>query len=211
MLTTVAGNEAAIGYVSLGALNDTVKALKIDGAEATVENVKNDSYKIKRPFNIVTKDGLSEVAQDFVDYILSADGQKIVEDNGYIAAVDGATAYAGKKPAGKISIAGSSSVTPVMEKLQEAYLKVNTNAKIEINMSDSSTGIKSAAGGSCDIGMASRDLKDSEEAEGVKATVIAIDGIAVIVNQANTADDLTNAAVKDIYTGKANVWSDIIK
>ena len=211
MLTTVAGNEAAIGYVSLGALNDTVKALKIDGAEATVENVKNDSYKIKRPFNIVTKDGLSEVAQDFVDYILSADGQKIVEDNGYIAAVDGATAYAGKKPAGKISIAGSSSVTPVMEKLQEAYLKVNTNAKIEINMSDSSTGIKSAAGGSCDIGMASRDLKDSEAAEGVKATVIAIDGIAVIVNQANTADDLTSAAVKDIYTGKATVWSDIIK
>lgn len=211
MLTTVAGNEAAIGYVSLGALNDTVKALKIDGAEATVENVKNDSYKIKRPFNIVTKDGLSEVAQDFVDYILSADGQKIVEDNGYIAAVDGAAAYAGKKPAGKISIAGSSSVTPVMEKLQEAYLKVNTNAKIEINMSDSSTGIKSAAGGSCDIGMASRDLKDSEAAEGVKATVIAIDGIAVIVNQANTADDLTSAAVKDIYTGKATVWSDIIK
>lgn len=211
MLTTVAGNEAAIGYVSLGALNDTVKALKIDGAEATVENVKNDSYKIKRPFNIVTKDGLSEVAQDFVDYILSSDGQKIVEDNGYIAAVDGAAAYSGKKPAGKISIAGSSSVTPVMEKLQEAYLKVNTNAKIEINMSDSSTGIKSAAGGSCDIGMASRDLKDSEAAEGVKATVIAIDGIAVIVNQANTADDLTSAAVKDIYTGKATVWSDIIK
>ena len=211
MLTTVAGNEAAIGYVSLGALNDTVKALKIDGAEATVENVKNDSYKIKRPFNIVTKDGLSEVAQDFVDYILSADGQKIVEDNGYIAAVDGATAYAGKKPAGKISIAGSSSVTPVMEKLQEAYLKVNTNAKIEINMSDSSTGIKSAAGGSCDIGMASRELKDSEKTDGVKSTVIAIDGIAVIVNSANTADDLTSAAVKDIYTGNATVWSDIIK
>ena len=211
MLTTVAGNESAIGYVSLGALNDTVKALKIDGAEPTVENVKNDTYKIKRPFNIVTKDGLSEVAQDFVDYILSADGQKIVEDNGYIASVDGAKAYEGKKPSGKISITGSSSVTPVMEKLQEAYLKVNTNAKIEINMSDSSTGIKSAAGGSCDIGMASRELKDSEKTDGVKSTVIAIDGIAVIVNSANTADDLTSAAVKDIYTGNATVWSDIIK
>lgn len=211
MLTTVAGNEAAIGYVSLGALNDTVKALKIDGAEPTVENVKNDSYKIKRPFNIVTKDDLSEVAQDFVDYILSSDGQKIVEDNGYIAAVDGASAYAGSKPSGTISIAGSSSVTPVMEKLQEAYLKVNTNAKIEINMSDSSTGITSAAGGSCDIGMASRELKDSEKTEGVKATVIAIDGIAVIVNNANSADELSSDDVKSIYTGGAIVWSDIIK
>lgn len=209
MLTTVADNEAAIGYVSLGSLNDTVKALKIDGAEPTAENVKNDTYKVKRPFNIITKGALSAVAQDFVDYILSSDGQAIVEANGYIAAADNEKAYAGKKPSGKIAVEGSSSVTPVMEKLQEAYLKINTNAKIEINMSDSSSGIISAAGGACDIGMASRELKDSEKSQGVTAVSIAIDGIAVIVNRNNTANDLSSAAVKGIYTGEFTAWKDI--
>ena len=209
MMSTVAGNQYAIGYISLGSLNDEVKALKIDGAEASAENVENGSYKVSRPFNIAYKSELSDVAQDFVDYIMSSDGQKIVSDNGYVTVSENA-AYSGKKPSGKISVAGSSSVSPVMEKLAEAYQKVNTNAKVEIQTSDSSAGMQSAMGGTCDIGMASRDLKD-EEKSALKAETIAKDGIAVIVNNANTCDDLTLDQVKSIYTGETTVWSDIIK
>ena len=190
MMTSVAGDTYGIGYISLGSLNDTVKALKIDGAEATVENIKSGSYKISRPFNIATKDKVSEVTQDFIDYIMSADGQAVIEENGYISASD-AAAYSGSKPSGKIKIAGSSSVTPVMEKLKEAYLKVNTNAEIEIQQNDSTTGMTSAIEGICDIGMASRELKDTETAKGIKGTTIALDGIAVIVNKDNKAEDLT--------------------
>ena len=209
MMSTVAGNQHAIGYISLGSLNDEVKALKIDGAEASAENVENGSYKVSRPFNIAYKGELSDVAQDFVDYIMSSDGQKIVSDNGYVTVSENA-AYSGKKPSGKISVAGSSSVSPVMEKLAEAYQKVNTNAKVEIQTSDSSAGMQSAMGGTCDIGMASRDLKD-EEKSALKVETIAKDGIAVIVNNANTCDDLTLDQVKSIYTGETTVWSDIIK
>ena len=209
MMSTVAGNQYAIGYISLGSLNDEVKALKIDGAEASAENVENGSYKVSRPFNIAYKGELSDVAQDFVDYIMSSDGQKIVSDNGYVTVSENA-AYSGKKPSGKISVAGSSSVSPVMEKLAEAYQKVNTNAKVEIQTSDSSAGMQSAMGGTCDIGMASRDLKD-EEKSALKVETIAKDGIAVIVNNANTCDDLTLDQVKSIYTGETTVWSDIIK
>ena len=209
VITNVKDNEAAIGYISLGSLNDEVKALKIDGAEASAENVENGSYKVSRPFNIAYKGELSDVAQDFVDYIMSSDGQKIVSDNGYVTVSENA-AYSGKKPSGKISVAGSSSVSPVMEKLAEAYQKVNTNAKVEIQTSDSSAGMQSAMGGTCDIGMASRDLKDEEKST-LKVETIAKDGIAVIVNNANTCDDLTLDQVKSIYTGETTVWSDIIK
>lgn len=209
VITNVKDNEAAIGYISLGSLNDTVKALKIGGVEATADNVKSGDYAVSRPFNIAYKSELSDVAQDFVDYIMSSDGQKIVSDNGY-ATVSENAAYSGKKPSGKISVAGSSSVSPVMEKLAEAYQKVNTNAKVEIQTSDSSAGMQSAMGGTCDIGMASRDLKD-EEKSALKAETIAKDGIAVIVNNANTCDDLTLDQVKSIYTGETTVWSDIIK
>ena len=209
VITNVKDNEAAIGYISLGSLNDEVKALKIDGAEASAENVENGSYKVSRPFNIAYKSELSDVAQDFVDYIMSSDGQKIVSDNGYVTVSENA-AYSGKKPSGKISAAGSSSVSPVMEKLAEAYQKVNTNAKVEIQTSDSSAGMQSAMGGTCDIGMASRDLKDEEKST-LKVETIAKDGIAVIVNNANTCDDLTLDQVKSIYTGETTVWSDIIK
>lgn len=209
VITNVKDNEAAIGYISLGSLNDTVKALKIGGVEATADNVKSGDYAVSRPFNIAYKGELSGVAQDFVDYIMSSDGQKIVSDNGYVTVSENA-AYSGKKPSGKISVAGSSSVSPVMEKLAEAYQKVNTNAKVEIQTSDSSAGMQSAMGGTCDIGMASRDLKD-EEKSALKVETIAKDGIAVIVNKANTCDDLTLDQVKSIYTGETTVWSDIIK
>ena len=209
VITNVKDNEAAIGYISLGSLNDTVKALKIGGVEATADNVKSGDYAVSRPFNIAYKGELSDVAQDFVDYIMSSAGQKIVSDNGYVTVSENA-AYSGKKPSGKISVAGSSSVSPVMEKLAEAYQKVNTNAKVEIQTSDSSAGMQSAMGGTCDIGMASRDLKD-EEKSALKVETIAKDGIAVIVNNANTCDDLTLDQVKSIYTGETTVWSDIIK
>lgn len=209
VITNVKDNEAAIGYISLGSLNDTVKALKIGGVEATADNVKSGDYAVSRPFNIACKGELSDVAKDFVDYIMSSDGQKIVSDNGYVTVSENA-AYSGKKPSGKISVAGSSSVSPVMEKLAEAYQQVNTNAKVEIQTSDSSAGMQSAMGGTCDIGMASRDLKD-EEKSALKVETIAKDGIAVIVNNANTCDDLTLDQVKSIYTGETTVWSDIIK
>lgn len=207
MMTSVAGDPYAIGYISLGSLNDTVKAAKIDGAEATTENVANGSYKVARPFNIVTKDGLSDVAKDFVDYIMSAEGQDIIEQNGYIKIDQNAAAYAGSKPEGKIVVAGSSSVSPVMEKLKEAYLAVNTNADIEIQTSDSTTGVTSTQEGICDIGMASRDLKDTET--GVTATTIAQDGIAVIVNNENPVENLTSDQVKAIFTGETTVWADV--
>lgn len=209
VITNVKDNEAAIGYISLGSLNDTVKALKIGGVEATADNVKSGDYAVSRPFNIAYKGEISDVAQDFVDYIMSSDGQKIVSDNGYVTVSENAE-YSGKKPSGKISVAGSSSVSPVMEKLAEAYQKVNTNAKVEIQTSDSSAGMQSAMGGTCDIGMASRDLKD-EEKSALKVETIAKDGIAVIVNNANTCDDLILDQVKSIYTGETTVWSDIIK
>ena len=208
VMSTVSGDQAAIGYISLGSLDDTVKAVKIDGAEATAANVKSGTYKVSRPFNIATKDGLSDVAKDFESFILSSDGQKIVEDNGYIAATSG-SAYAGSKPSGKVTVAGSSSVTPVMEKLKEAYTKVNPNAQAEVQESDSTTGMTAAADGTCDIGMASRALKDSEKAKGLTETKIALDGIAVIVNKDNTIDNLTSEQVQKIYTGEITSWNDV--
>lgn len=208
MLTSVAQNTAAIGYISLGSLDDSVRALEIDGAAATVENIENGSYTISRPFTIATKEGLSEVAQDFVDFILSSDGQAVVADNGYIP-VEATGAYSGSQPSGKIVVAGSSSVSPVMEKLKEAYLAVNPNAEIELQTSDSTTGMNSTMEGICDIGMASRALKDSELEAGLTATVIATDGIAVIVNNENPVTGLTTQQVKEIYTGVITDWSQI--
>lgn len=209
MMTSVAGDANGIGYISLGSLNESVKALKIDGAEATAANVKSGEYKIARPFNIVTKDGLSEVAQDFINYIMSTEGQKVVEDNGYISVADSATSYKASDLSGKIIIAGSSSVTPVMEKLAEAYKAMNPNVTIEVQQSDSTTGVNMAVEGTCDIGMASRELKDSETAKGVKNTVIAQDGIAVVVSPDSTIAGLTSEQVMKIYTGEITDWSEI--
>lgn len=208
MMTSVSSDEAGIGYISLGSLNDTVKALRIDGAEPTAANVKSGDYQVARPFNIVTKDGLSPAAQDFVDYIMSADGQKVVEENGCISAADGAAAYQASGASGKIVVAGSSSVTPVMEKLAEAYQALNPDVSIEVNQSDSTTGVNMATEGTCDIGMVSRELKDSET--GVKATVIAQDGIAVVVSPGSSLEELTSDQVKAIFTGQAATWEDAL-
>ena len=205
MLTSVAGDTYAIGYVSLGSLNDTVKAVKIDGAEATVENIKSGTYKIARPFNIATKGEVSEAAQDFINYIMSGDGQKVISDNGYIGD-DSAAAFESNGAEGKVVVGGSSSVSPVMEKLIEAYKAVNANVEIELQTSDSTTGMTGAADGTLDIGMASRELKDSETEEGLTATKIAMDGIAVIVNQENPAEDLSSDTVKGIFTGGTTTW-----
>ena len=210
MLTTVAGDDYAIGYVSLGSLNDTVKALKIDGEEATEQNIKDGKYKICRPFNIATKKGAdNEVAKDFIAYIMSKEGQQVISDNGYIGD-DSAEAYAGSKPSGKAVVGGSSSVSPVMEKLIEAYKKVNTGAEIELQTTDSTTGMTSAIDGSYDIGMASRELQD-EEKDKLDSQVIATDGIAVIVNKNNTTDELSSDQVKTIYTGDATTWDEVVK
>ena len=213
MMTTVAGDEQGIGYISLGSVNDTVKALKIDDVEATVENVKAGTYKIVRPFNIITNgelDKLDEVSADFVNYILSADGQKVIEDNGYIAAVDDAKPYEAAGVSGKVVAAGSSSVTPVMEKLAEAYKALNADTTVEVQQSDSSTGVSMAIEGTCNIGMASREIKDSEAEKGAVATVIARDGIAVIVCPDAPIDGLTTAQVRAIYTGEVETWEDAL-
>jgi phosphate transport system substrate-binding protein len=205
VLTGVAGDPTAIGYISLGSLNDTVKAAKIDGVEPTSETVKDGSYKISRPFNIATKDNLSEAAQNFIDYILSKEGQEIVNKD-YVEAVDNAEPFAGAKGKGKVKVGGSTSVSPAMEKLAEAYQKVNKDVTVEVNTSDSSTGMSQAAEGTVDIGMASRELKDSETAKGIKGTVIAKDGIAVIVNKSNTVEDIKLDQLKGIYTGSITTW-----
>ena len=209
VMTTVAGNKNSIGYISLGSLNDTVKAVKVDGIEPTVENIKNNTYKVFRPFNIATRDDISELAQDFISFILSSDGQKVVEENSYIAASEKGP-YSSTKPSGKIVIAGSSSVTPLMEKLKEAYLKVNTNAEIEIQASDSTTGMKLAMEGTCDIGMASRELKESELKK-LKPTVIAMDGLVVIVNKENPVSNLTSDQIKGIFKGEITSWNEVAK
>ena len=209
MMSTVAGNEYAIGYVSLGSLGDSVKAVKIDGAEATEENIKAGTYKVSRPFNIATKDEISDIAQDFINFILSEEGQKVVSENGYIS-LDDVKPYESNGATGKVVVAGSSSVTPVMEKLKEAYQKVNSGAEIEINHSDSTTGMTSAMSGICDIGMASRELKD-EEAQELTSIVIATDGIAVIVNNDSPVEELTSDQVKAIFTGETVAWDEIVK
>lgn len=211
MMTTVAGDEYAIGYVSLGTLDDSVKALKIDGAEATADNIKSGDYKVSRPFNIATKSDLNNpVADDFIAFIMSQEGQEVVTAEGYIP-LDGAEAYAGEAPEGKAVVGGSSSVSPLMEKLIEAYAEVNPNAEIELQTTDSTTGMESAISGAYDIGMASREVKDEEIAGGLEAQVIATDGIAVVVNNNNPTDELSSDQVKSIYTGEALTWDEVVE
>lgn len=208
VLTSVAGNESAIGYVSLGSLNDTVKAIQVDGVDATVENVKSGDYTLSRPFNIATKGEPTGVAKDFINFILSADGQAIVEEEGYIKVNDEAEAFTSDGSSGQIAVGGSSSVSPVMEKLIEAYKEVNPNAQIDLQTSDSTSGMTGAMDGTFAIGMASRELKDEEKAE-LTPTSIALDGIAVVVNPANTITNLTMDQIKSIYTGETTDWADV--
>lgn len=209
MMTSVSQDKYAIGYISLGSLNDSVKALKVDDSSASVENIKNGSYKIARPFNVAVKESLSDVAQDFLNYILSDKGQKIIEDNKYIKISNGD--FSSSKVSGKVVISGSSSVSPVMEKLIEAYKVENPNAKIELQTSDSTTGVTNAINGTCDIGIASRSLKSSEIAKGVKEITIAMDGIAVIVNEENPLENITKEEVENIFTGEITKWKSLVK
>lgn len=207
VMSTVAGNANAIGYISLGSLNDSVKAVKVDGVEATVDNIKSGSYKVSRPFNIATKDDLSDLAKDFINFILSTDGQAIVAED-YIA-LDAADSYTPSGLTGKITLTGSTSVSPLMEQLAAAYKEINPDVTIEIQQSGSSAGIQSAIEGVCDIGMASREIKEDEINAGLTPTVIALDGIAVIVNNDNEVSDLTSEQIKNIYTGEVTSWSDV--
>ena len=208
MMSTVAGDEYAIGYISLGSLDDSVKALKIDGAEASVDAINDGSYTIFRPFNIATKGEVSEAAQDFINYILSEEGQAVIEENKYIS-VGEPEAYESNGAEGKVVVAGSSSVSPVMEKLKEAYAEKNDKVEIEIQTSDSTTGIQNTIDGICDIGMASRELKDSEVEEGLTSTVIANDGIAVVVNNDNPLEEMTSEQVKSVFTGETLTWDEL--
>ncbi len=208
VMQSVVGNESAIGYISLGSLNDEVKAVSVDGVAATAENIVNGTYNVSRPFNIATKEDISELAADFVTYILSADGQAIVEEEGYISVSD-AESYSPAGLTGTIVIAGSTSVAPVMEVLADEYKALNDGVTIEIQQTGSSAGMTSAIEGACDIGMASREVKDSEIAEGLIPTVIAMDGIAVIVNQNNAVENLTSEQIRGIYTGEITDWSEI--
>ena len=208
VLTQVSGDKNAIGYISFGSLNDTVKALKVEDVEPSTATIESGDYKIVRPFNIAVKDGLSDAAQDFENYILSSEGQDIIEKAGYIKIDKSAAAYTSNNASGKVVVSGSSSVTPVMEKLAEAYQKANTNVTVDVQQSDSSTGIKDAINGTSDIGMASRDISDDELSQGIKSVTIAQDAIAVIVNKDNAVDDITMDEIKAIYTGSKTTWSD---
>ena len=208
MMTSVAGDVYGIGYISLGSLNDTVKAVKIDGVEATVDNIKAGTYTVARPFNIATAGEVSEVTQDFINFIMSAEGQAVIEGKGYIA-VAGTENFVSNGATGKIVVGGSTSVSPVMEKLIEAYTAINANAEIELQTRDSSTGMSQAAEGTVDIGMASRELKSSEAEAGLTGITIAMDGIAVIVNHENPTDNLTSEAVKTIFMGEVFQWDEV--
>ena len=208
VMTAVANDETAIGYISLGSLNDSVKAVKVGGIEASAETVKDGSYTLARPFNIVTNgEATDPVAVDFIAYCLSKDGQALATEEGYVGS-EGED-YTSAQPEGKITVGGSSSVSPLMEKLIEAYKTVNPNAELELLTSDSTTGVSGALDGSYTIGMASRELKDSETEGGAVSTVLAQDGIAVVVNPVNSVEDLTVDQIKGIYTGELTVWSDL--
>lgn len=206
---SVAGNPAAIGYISLGSLDDTVKAVKVDGVEATVDNVKSGDYKLQRPFNIVTNGEVSELAQDFINYIMSSDGQAIIEEEGYIMTDENASAYEASGLTGTITLAGSTSVSPVMEVLADEYKALNSGVTIEIQQTGSGAGIQSTIEGVCDIGMASRALEDEEAAEGLESQTIALDGIAVIVNNDNAVEDLTTEQIMNIFIGEITNWSEV--
>ena len=210
VMTTVAGDKYSIGYISLGSLNDTVKALKVEGVEATGENVKNNSYKIARPFNVAYKGELSGLAKDFMDFILSKEGQDIVLKGKYVSVGNNLPSYTASGQKGNLVVAGSTSVTPIMEKLAEAYQGLNEGVNIEIQSTGSSAGMQSTMEGTADLGMASRDLKDSELAV-LKAEVIAIDGIAVITSKENTIEDMTIDQIKSVYTGEITKWSEVAK
>lgn len=208
VIQTVAGNTGAIGYISLGSLDDTVKGVNIDGVEPTAENIENGTYTVSRPFNVATKGELTnEAAQDFMNYIMSEEGQAIVAED-YIP-ISGVEAFESNGASGSVTVSGSSSVSPLMQKLIEGYNTVNPNVSIELQTSDSTTGMTDAINGMSDIGMASRELKQEELDAGLVNTVIATDGIAIIVNNESPITDLTTEQVRDIYLGNITDWSEL--
>lgn len=209
VIQSVAGNESAIGYISMGSMSKEVKALKIDGVEATTDNVKSGDYKLQRPFNIVTKGELKELPADFVAFIESADGQAIIETEGYIPVDNDPETYEAKGLEGTITVAGSTSVAPVMEVLADKYKELNPDVSIEIQQTGSGAGIQSTVDGVCDIGMASRELDDSEEDQGLESEEIALDGIAVIVNNNNSVSDLSMKQIMEIFTGRIVSWAEL--
>lgn len=208
MASTVQGNAKAIGYVSLGSLSDKVKALKVDGVAPSVETVKDGTYKLQRPFNIAYKEAeISETAKDFMAYIMSAEGQAVIEEEGYIS-IDTTTSYKASGAKGTVTVAGSTSVAPVMNVLADKYRALNPDVTVEIQESGSSAGIESAIQGAVEIAMSSRELT-SEELETLKSEKIATDGIAVIVNQSNSFDGLTSQQIKEIYLGNITKWEEV--
>lgn len=210
MMSTVAGNKNAIGYVSLGSLSDEVKAVKLNGVTPSTETVKDGTYALQRPFNIAYIDAkLSDASKDFVSFIMSKQAAEIINNEGYIAN-DTQTEYKASNVADTITLAGSTSVAPLMNVLADEYKKLNPNAKVEIQESGSSAGIQSAMEGAVDIAMSSRALKD-EEAQALKAEKLALDGIAVIVNKENSVESLNSEAVKGIYMGEITSWDDVQK
>ena len=210
VVTTVAGNSKAIGYISMGAMSDAVKAMKVDGVEATTENVKAGTYPVSRPFALCTNGQLTDVAADFIDYILSAEGQAIVAAEGYITVDDAAPSYETKDGLeGRIVLAGSTSVAPVMQVIADSYKAIYADVEIEIQQTGSGAGITSTIEKACDIGMSSRALKEEELAQGLTETTIAMDGIAVIVNNENAAEDLTSEQIRQIFTGEVTDWNQV--
>ncbi len=207
---TVAGNTSAIGYISLGALSDSVKAISVDGVEPTVDNIKAGSYAVARPFELCYREeNLTELGQDFINFIMSAEGQAIVDQEGYIAADENAAAYTASGLSGNLSLNGSTSVSPLMEVLAEEYRNLNPNVVIDIQQTGSGAGITATIDGSCEIGMSSRALEDEELAEGLTELQIAVDGIAVIVNNGNGVDDLTSEQIRQIFVGEITNWANV--
>ncbi|MBF0780971.1 MULTISPECIES: substrate-binding domain-containing protein [unclassified Granulicatella] len=210
VVSAVTGDKTAIGYISLGSLGDNVKAVKIDGVQANAENVVNGTYKLQRPFNIAWQKDLSELGQDFITFIDSKQGQEIVTKSKYVSHVKDPKEYKASGKTGSLSVVGSTSVTPLMEKLVEGYKKLNPNVTVDITSNGSSAGMSAVMEKTADIGMASRELKE-KEAAAVEHKAIALDGIAIIVNKENSTDTLTLEQVKRIYTGQLTEWSQLSK
>lgn len=208
MINTVIGDKNSIGYISLGAINPDVKTIKIDGSECSAQNVKNGSYKIKRSLNIVTDGRINDIAKDFIKFSLSKEGQAVVEKSGYIS-IATEEQYNSANLKGEITVSGSSSVAPVVEKLKEEYIKLNPKVTIEIHQNDSTTGIGSIIDGIADIGMASRELKGSEIKKGLSSKTIALDGIAIIVNKKNLCDELSSEQINKIFSGIITNWNEL--
>ena len=202
----VAGDVYAIGYISLGSLDNSVKAVNVNGIEATPENIMSGDYEVARNFNVAYGGELSEVAQDFWDFMFSAQAQELVAEEGYVSVDTEATEYEAKALAGDITIVGSTSVQPIMERMAQAYREYNPDVVIDITAPGSGAGVTAAIDGTADIGMASRELSDEEQAQLSETAAIAVDGIAVILHLDNITEDLSLEDISGIYSGDITTW-----